>query len=503
MPQETFKGQVRVAARIIDLLSSGLYPNPAACLKELINNAYDADATLVEVFVKPEADQIVIRDNGDGFTKKIFKEHFSNVSESSKRKVSDQTSKGRKKIGKIGIGFIAANELCEEVEVFSTCKGSTDLMHVTLNFSEMSKPPEERRGEDGKYRKADYSGVISSDVKKSEHYTELYLKKVKGEARRILTSALSVTSDAKDEKKQGVSLYGLYPETVEQKLQDRGLRNWEDFDFYSQTMLQVALNIPIQYHENWHPDIGELSYIESITQEVQKEKFSVKYDGSDLRKPIVLHSDRKYISEQFHFSSKKVSAKGHFFATHGTLLPSELQGLLIRIRGSAVGTYSSNFLGFPQSEATLFQRWITCEIYASDELEEAMNIDRVTFRDTHPAYVELRNEIFKQLRAFLKRVHDELYIQNRDKKRQQKHLQSIHEIRKITEEKISQTSPSVAKSIEKSWTEKEIQHRKIVKNYSPWEVLEMVSDTAQQILPKPLFEKLMSQINERLLGRKE
>ncbi|QMU55624.1 MAG: hypothetical protein GKS04_00215 [Candidatus Mycalebacterium zealandia] len=65
-----FKGDVRVAARIIDLLSSGLYSTPAACLKELINNSYDADATLVEVFVKPDADRIMILDNGTGFSKK-------------------------------------------------------------------------------------------------------------------------------------------------------------------------------------------------------------------------------------------------------------------------------------------------------------------------------------------------------------------------------------------------------------------------------------------------
>lgn len=95
--QNEFQGDVRVAARIIDLLSSGLYPNPAACLKELINNAYDADASIVQIFVKPDANQIVIQDNGTGFAKEAFVKHFANVSESEKREISDKTESGRKK----------------------------------------------------------------------------------------------------------------------------------------------------------------------------------------------------------------------------------------------------------------------------------------------------------------------------------------------------------------------------------------------------------------------
>ncbi len=34
-----FKGEIVVASRIVDYLSSGLYESPAACLKELVNNA--------------------------------------------------------------------------------------------------------------------------------------------------------------------------------------------------------------------------------------------------------------------------------------------------------------------------------------------------------------------------------------------------------------------------------------------------------------------------------
>src|SRR6266496_4428007 len=123
---KTFHGEIRVASRIVDDLSSGLYNNPAACLKELVNNSYDADAHEVNIFVKPDADQIVVEDDGLGMTRDEFVRHFSRISESHKRDDSDVTPSGRPKVGKIGIGFIAANELCDVMEIASTTRGSRE-----------------------------------------------------------------------------------------------------------------------------------------------------------------------------------------------------------------------------------------------------------------------------------------------------------------------------------------------------------------------------------------
>ena len=114
VPTATFSGEILVASRIVDYLSSNLYDSPADCLKELINNFYDADADTVNVFVKPDAERIIIEDNGDGMSRDEFVRHFGRISESHKRDTSDVTTRKRPKIGMIGIGFIAANELCDE-----------------------------------------------------------------------------------------------------------------------------------------------------------------------------------------------------------------------------------------------------------------------------------------------------------------------------------------------------------------------------------------------------
>ena len=134
-----FKGEIVVASRIVDALSSGLYESPAACLKGLVNNAYDADAENVGIYVKPDADEIVIEDDGTGISRSEFIRHFSRISESHKREDSDKTTRlrMRPKVGKIGIGFIAANELCDVMEIESTKSGSTELLLASIDFAAM------------------------------------------------------------------------------------------------------------------------------------------------------------------------------------------------------------------------------------------------------------------------------------------------------------------------------------------------------------------------------
>src|SRR4051794_17079486 len=146
---EVFEGEIKVASRIVDFLSSGLYETPAACLKEIVNNSYDADATRVHVLVKPDADRIIISDDGIGFTRDEFVQHFERVSESHKRDEDDKTDTGRPKIGRIGIGLIAANELCQKMVINSTRKGEPEQMWVSIDFEAMredlSENIEERR----------------------------------------------------------------------------------------------------------------------------------------------------------------------------------------------------------------------------------------------------------------------------------------------------------------------------------------------------------------------
>src|SRR5207248_3083431 len=133
-------------------------------------------------------DRIIIEDDGLGLGREDFVKHFDRVSESHKRDIAAVTPSGRAPIGKIGIGFIAANEICDMMELYSTKAGSKELLHVSIDFARMREPIEQRRRKDVDVAKADYSGEIL-ETAKDEHYTKIFLKSVRGEAKDILAGA--------------------------------------------------------------------------------------------------------------------------------------------------------------------------------------------------------------------------------------------------------------------------------------------------------------------------
>ena len=492
-----FSGEIKVASRIIDYLSSGLYHTPGACLKELVNNSYDARAKRVDIFVKPDADRIIIEDNGDGMNKNEFQKHFDRVSESHKRDGNDTTEVNppRPKIGKIGIGFIAANELCEVLEIFSTKEGSNELLHVTIDFRKMREPIEKRRRDGELIVKADYEGEILS-AKKEDHYTQLFLTEVRGAAKEILAGAESQTINS-----QTKSLYGLKTENVAKILKDPKLNNWKEFDSYSETMLNIGLNVPVRYHENWMPTDYENS-VEKFEKAVANLDFNVFYDGTELRKPIVFNPpSESMLVDNFEFSGRYVSAKGYFYAQHGTVRPNDLQGLLVRIRQAAVGEYDHTFWDFSPSESSLIQRWVSCEIWADDKLEDAMNIDRRTLRIAHPAYIELRNAIHTHLREVLRKATKELYKAGSDERKKEKTERFVKSVNTFVRETVAPISLEAAKTItllvDKSANSKSLL-KMLERKFTVIELYDAVIETAKEVLTEKQQAEFLERLSEHL-----
>src|SRR5882672_1390935 len=97
-------GNIKVHSQILNDLSSGIYSSPASCIKELINNSYDADAKLVTVRIKPVQNSITIIDDGLGMNAEDFDKNFAWISKSNKRNHGELSpTLKRPLIGKIGI----------------------------------------------------------------------------------------------------------------------------------------------------------------------------------------------------------------------------------------------------------------------------------------------------------------------------------------------------------------------------------------------------------------
>src|SRR3990172_7500840 len=100
---------INVSLRIIADLSQGLYRSSADALKELVNNAYDADSPIVEINFSKDFSSITIHDKGKGMNVNDFIRIMSTIGGSEKRSADSEeeyTSSGRPIIGRIGIGLL-------------------------------------------------------------------------------------------------------------------------------------------------------------------------------------------------------------------------------------------------------------------------------------------------------------------------------------------------------------------------------------------------------------
>ena len=87
-----------------------LYTEKASFIRELVNNAYDADAT--EVYIEMSDKTVTIRDNGSGMNEEDLRQYFTIGS--SLKKVENKSRRfGRSRIGEFGIGKFAALSACK------------------------------------------------------------------------------------------------------------------------------------------------------------------------------------------------------------------------------------------------------------------------------------------------------------------------------------------------------------------------------------------------------
>ncbi len=91
-----------------------LYSEKMSFVRELVNNAYDADATEIRIVLSPS--EIIIGDNGSGMDEKGLRQYFT-IGSSLKKEESVSPKFGRKRIGEFGIGKFAALAACKQFEI--------------------------------------------------------------------------------------------------------------------------------------------------------------------------------------------------------------------------------------------------------------------------------------------------------------------------------------------------------------------------------------------------
>src|SRR5271157_3435210 len=91
-----------------------LYSESIELIRELVNNAYDADAT--EVDIKMTDESIEVKDNGTGMDREGLRQYF-NIGSPEKVLKSRSRVFHRDLVGQFGIGKFASLSACERFEV--------------------------------------------------------------------------------------------------------------------------------------------------------------------------------------------------------------------------------------------------------------------------------------------------------------------------------------------------------------------------------------------------
>ena len=195
--------ELATSQRIIARVTDGIYREPWAAFRELIANAYDADATRVVVETgAPDFKQVTVRDNGNGMSPETVAYILKSIGGSSKRtssgtqyntvsgKDAEQSPRGRPLIGKIGIGLFAVAQLTQHFQIITKAAGSSIRTSATIRLRTHDEETKSQRDDDEEYIAGDVTikseSVLESD--RDTHGTAIVLYSLRPEIRRNLQS---------------------------------------------------------------------------------------------------------------------------------------------------------------------------------------------------------------------------------------------------------------------------------------------------------------------------
>lgn len=474
---------LRVDDRVLARVTDGIYRRPSSAFRELISNAYDADAT--EVILQTDAprfERIVVRDNGRGMSPEMLADLVTHIGGSSKRTAKGKrlgtvdpndpklSIGGRRLIGKIGIGMFSVSQLTQHFQVITKRRGDD---YRTSAVIVMKTHTEEMlaSASDGDVFETGTVTITSEPAADIETQgTEIILMDLTDQARellqglerwRLLDRASAGDIDGAPPKRPTYHIGRVAPEDADvfveepelpwsasdtpvarfRKLYD-AVRNevrdrratpviQDSLDDYLGMIWLLSLAVPVRYIDR-HPfdltaedGIGFFNLTTRTAEAVELAEgqtigdrlgltssvdpvggFRVLVDDVELMRPISFDRELRGTSEigrPLMFLGKVVSGLGAVPPESGggalsfeaylywnqKITPKENNGVLVRVNNASGVLFDPAFLGYQVSELTRL-RQLMSEIFITEGLDAALNIDRESFNFSHPHYQYLQ-----------------------------------------------------------------------------------------------------------------
>lgn len=523
----------RVIARITD----GIYRQPGSALRELIANAYDADAAVVNIRTdRPRFSSISIEDDGTGMSPEALAHLVEHIGASAKRSSAgpslgvtqpDDTTLskgGRRLIGKMGIGLFSVSQLTRSFQVITKEKDD-DYRTVATIVLRQFDDLEQAEGQTYEAGKVNIWRERAADV--ASQGTTIVLTNIRPQTRETLQSRNLWSDVHEDLVEQGresevriapprFNIGSMMPGSDELLIEENGdtaSLPWspgddpasafaklvdsvwdaaagrtkpklaEIFDYYLNMAWQLSLSVPLEYYDK-HPfdmALKDQAFVYEVSQspseapsdvslttrqslrsklalqsDLRTESgFRVFLDDLELKRPLrfrnlpmTSHALKKpiFFVGKAHESFENVAAEFSggplsfeaYLVWSPKIVPTEHQGVLVRIHGASGTMFDSTFMRYQVAEQTRLKQ-ITCEIFVNEGLEGALNIDRESFNFAHPHYIYLSRWLHAALRR-LASVQKRLASDVREQTRAKKTSDSVERLEEVVQSAWAQAS---------------------------------------------------------------
>lgn len=399
--------KIHVHERALAHLSRGLYRSPASALRELVSNAWDANATRVEINTNyPKFYQLSIQDNGDGFTAEDFKSLMSGGIGNSLKRTNDEPLRyGRPTIGRLGIGMLGIAQICGSFVITSNPKTGTPF-RARVNLYDLAK--EKMDEKESEFVHDATTAVEGEQIPSKIVDIGTYdFEKLSGETppkgTRIIVDDVTPIFTLAFQESLKLEEFKEMPRGWRQAVV-RVLNKAPSLQVlgdYWRLLWELSVACPIPYFAS---DALPKGIIRERNTALESYKFSLHLDGRQLYKPVLLRGNPGgYTTTHINPGPQKVYGKnlefsGYIVVQEGLQLkPDELRGILIRIKNVGIGYYDQSMLDYRFNEGPR-TRWLTGEIYVDWGLEDALNVDRDSFNRFHPEFRALQTHVHQVLR---------------------------------------------------------------------------------------------------------
>jgi len=392
-------GKIKVHEKALAHLSRGLYRSPASAIRELISNAWDANARIVRVDTNyPNFMRIAIQDNGDGFTREDFEQLMEGgVGNSQKRPRDLRLMKGRPVIGRLGIGMLGIAQICGAFIVSSTPRKGEGFK-ARVHLYDLIK---ERLDRDDAEVVHDTEGGLEVDVGEYDFLSDYVPSSRPGTS--VVADDVHPTFIRSFKESVNHEQFKEPPLEWRQALDVVSkVHSINELGDYWRLLWELAAACPIPYLAK---DALPQRVVEEEHEQLLQYDFQLIVDGITLAKPVYLkghhggYTVRRLGPYRQTIYGKDLRFHGYIVVQEGEQLrPDELRGVLIRIKNVAIGYYDPSLLDYRYNQGPR-SRWLTSEIFVEEGLEDALNVDRDSFNRFHPHFREIQAYFHKVLQG--------------------------------------------------------------------------------------------------------